>query len=65
MNPFRDWLTESLELVLVTLEEEVRAAELTLRVIPGEIVQIKEELKKRNDVRREGSGNIRHSDEIL
>jgi len=57
MNPFRDWLTESLELVLVTLEEEVRAAELTLRVIPLEIAQIKEELKKRNDVRRGGSGS--------
>ena len=65
MNPFRDWLTESLELVLVTLEEEVRAAELTLRVIPEEIAQIKEELKERNDIQREGSGNIRHSDEIL
>jgi len=42
MNPFRDWLTESLELVLVTLEEEVRAALRVLRVIPGEIVQIRD-----------------------
>ena len=52
MKPFRDWNTKSLELVLVTLKEEVENAQLTLRVTPGEIIQIEEELrerKKRND----------------
>jgi len=46
-NPFRDWLTSSLKLVLVTLKEELEQAELTLKVTPGEISLIEEELKTR------------------
>ena len=47
MNPFRDWLTSSLKLVLVTLKEELEQAELTIKVTPGEILLIEEELQTR------------------
>ncbi len=53
LNPFRDVDTERIKKDLEKLKQEVEDAELTLRVCPGEINLMEEELENRKDPEHE------------